>query len=468
MALKAEKSDKNACTSVIMAGNHSFFLNVIAFCMFATAILSNWACSFDPAGIPTVSQNNTTNTNQNTNNNENANTNENANENTNNNSICGNGIKEQGEQCDGLDLGGADCESLNLGEGELDCSPTCAFDTSGCAISTECGNNVKEGGEVCDGEDLGGQSCSTQEFVGGDLRCREDCTGFDFSGCYNEYCGDGEINGNEECDGTNLGGLNTCADHGCRRQSEVTCNSNCTFDLSACQSGHDEDGDGIDDNCDNCPTYANPGQSDNNNDGIGDVCEAPGNQNMLTTISVFDPMLHNEPSWTVWGGSWNYGGDVVSGDSNGQDDGNYLHSHSLPGTLYAVEATFHFDSGSPAGNSWAGIIFGHRGSYPNYHIYFCAYNRDAKNLSIWAIFNGTEWVSLINSPISSSATNSQWRKLHAFYNGTNLSCFYRDEAGANASVQISGNTQVSDNMSGLAGLRVYNNQAVFRSFVLYQ
>ena len=38
-------------------------------------------------------------------------------------------------------------------------------------------------------------------------------------------------------------------------------------------SGPDSDGDGVADECDNCPTIANPDQKDSNGNGIGDACE---------------------------------------------------------------------------------------------------------------------------------------------------------------------------------------------------
>lgn len=51
---------------------------------------------------------------------------------------CGNGKLEAPEQCDGDDLGGADCAGLGLGYsgGTLACTPKCAFDTLGCTTSS--------------------------------------------------------------------------------------------------------------------------------------------------------------------------------------------------------------------------------------------------------------------------------------------------------------------------------------------
>jgi hypothetical protein len=46
---------------------------------------------------------------------------------------CGDGIVDPGEQCDGDDLQGFDCESLGLGGGVLTCDPEqCTLDTSMC------------------------------------------------------------------------------------------------------------------------------------------------------------------------------------------------------------------------------------------------------------------------------------------------------------------------------------------------
>jgi hypothetical protein len=56
--------------------------------------------------------------------------------------ICGNGIQEPGEECDGADFGGESCEGLGYETGNLDCNPDCTFDETDC--SGEGG-----GGELC-------------------------------------------------------------------------------------------------------------------------------------------------------------------------------------------------------------------------------------------------------------------------------------------------------------------------------
>ena len=47
------------------------------------------------------------------------------------NSVCGNGVVEGGESCDGSNLDGASCQSLGFSGGSLSCS-SCSFNTNGC------------------------------------------------------------------------------------------------------------------------------------------------------------------------------------------------------------------------------------------------------------------------------------------------------------------------------------------------
>ena len=457
------------------------------------AWVSGTACSFDPSGLGEVAQNN--------NNNEPS-------------YICGNNVREPGEVCDGSDLAGETCESLGFEGGVLACLADCSwFDTSGCeGPGPVCGNNVREGTEVCDGSDLAGETCQTQGFYSGTLACLDDCSDFDASGCFGQcgdgiingtevcdgsalagetcqtqgfysgtlaclddcsgfdtsgcsgQCGDGIINGNEECDGDDLGGMTTCEDFGCRSSGVVTCNPDCTYNISACLSGHDEDGDGIDDNCDNCPSYYNPGQEDNNNDGIGDVCEYREDHSLLSSIVVFDPFLEDASSWTPLGGTWTYGNDVVIGDSGTVTlNSNYLHDLILANEPYAVETTFYFDQPAYTGDGYTGLIFARH----NLDFYVCTFNRSNNTLSIWRHVGGSGWVYNMFDFIDTTVQDSQWHKIHVFYDGSETTCIYLDEAGGAGSLTIPPVSQISD-MSGQAGLRLYNGRAVFTSFVVYK
>lgn len=53
------------------------------------------------------------------------------------NGNCGNGVIDAGEQCDGGDLQGFDCNSLGLNGGTLACDAVmCTFDTSMCGTDS--------------------------------------------------------------------------------------------------------------------------------------------------------------------------------------------------------------------------------------------------------------------------------------------------------------------------------------------
>lgn len=52
--------------------------------------------------------------------------------------------------------------------------------------------------------------------------------------------------------------------------------------------GHDEDGDGVDDACDNCPSIANADQKDTDGDKLGDACEWPKEPTILSKVNAFD------------------------------------------------------------------------------------------------------------------------------------------------------------------------------------
>lgn len=140
------------------------------------------------------------------------------------NAVCGNGVLEGGETCDGANFGTATCASMGFSGGILGCRPGCAsLDTTLCTTGgggSSCGNGVVDGTEVCDGFALGGQTCAGQGYDGGTLGCLPGCNGFDTSGCTaggggGSACGDGfaDFFALEICDGSDLAG-ETCASQG--------------------------------------------------------------------------------------------------------------------------------------------------------------------------------------------------------------------------------------------------------------
>ena len=156
---------------------------------------------------------------------------------------CGNNIIEAGEACDGTDLDGETCATIDdklTGNG-LKCTK-CAFDTSDCqpiAVKPECGNNVIETGEACDGSNLDEKTCSdiSSTLTGNGLKCTK-CA-FDTSGCDKvtvNTCGNGQIDNGELCDGSNLNNK-TCKDiNPSFTSGTLSCTDKCAFNTSSCKA----------------------------------------------------------------------------------------------------------------------------------------------------------------------------------------------------------------------------------------
>jgi len=60
--------------------------------------------------------------------------------------VCGNGVAETGEQCDGSDLAGATCVSRGYTSGSLSCNSNCTFNTSSCSSAAPSGSGGGSGG----------------------------------------------------------------------------------------------------------------------------------------------------------------------------------------------------------------------------------------------------------------------------------------------------------------------------------
>jgi len=102
--------------------------------------------------------------------------------------VCGNGIKEQGEGCDGEDLGGAACGDVGCSGGDLNCSESCTLEISSCTGCPLCDNDsMCESGEDCN-------------------NCSNDCAGKSNGKPSGRYCcGDGTKQPAEENDGVCIG-----------------------------------------------------------------------------------------------------------------------------------------------------------------------------------------------------------------------------------------------------------------------
>ena len=96
-----------------------------------------------------------------------------------NSATCGNGILEGGEECDGLDLGGASCSAVGCSSGAPTCSSSCTLDYSACSTCGACDfDGICEAGEDCG-------------------NCASDCISGSGASCGNGIC---EIADGEDCE----------------------------------------------------------------------------------------------------------------------------------------------------------------------------------------------------------------------------------------------------------------------------
>ncbi|MBU1379335.1 hypothetical protein KKD49_00815, partial [Myxococcota bacterium] len=139
---------------------------------------------------------------------------------------CGDGVVGEHEECEISDT--KPCENNSK---LVTCSRYCTWNYSNC--SDNCGDGIiqEQDGEECDGSELGETTCATLGYSRGLPACGSDCK-FDTSTCEDAgSCGDGIFQPDwEECDSV----LPVeCADLG-YFTGTATCNEDCTVDNSAC------------------------------------------------------------------------------------------------------------------------------------------------------------------------------------------------------------------------------------------
>lgn len=168
-------------------------------------------------------------------------------------------------------------------------------------------------------------------------------------------------------------------------------------DAVACAAiGHDEDGDGFDDACDNCPHVVND-QANEDGDGVGDACD-PHLGASRDHIVFFDPFTSIRPEWS-FAGVYAISGDELAVDGRGGQ---------FRGDLPGAPTTDTYSLGIE-------ILAGRIGQrqIPLYaleddqHVYFCALDGDESANATWSetYIAGGGYRTVVQSPAQGPIEN---------------------------------------------------------------
>ena len=150
--------------------------------------------------------------------------------------VCGDNIKETGEQCDN-GITNTDAPDKNCYGKVNYCSTSCSNITINC--DRYCGNNIidiiSRFREVCDGNNLSGKTCEDYGYAGGNLSCLLNCGSLNVTGCKGASCTNdyGCLGIGDFCD-KNLTYNCSVGGDGCLNRINIT---NCSLQGKICQEG---------------------------------------------------------------------------------------------------------------------------------------------------------------------------------------------------------------------------------------
>jgi hypothetical protein len=227
-------------------------------------------------------------------------------------------------------------------------------------------------------------------------------------------------------------------------------------------STHDEDSDGVLDECDNCPTIANNNQANVGEvnagvaaDGVGDACD-PRPAAAGESIFLFDAMNYTTlPStWTVVAGTWAANGESITQTATGA--GLQL-DRSFPSIIgdYVVETAFTFNSLTMP-NSSGSLPFRQSAAHDGWG---CAVSALAPgSIFLAQVTGGTGETTPPTTPIPQPTVGPRYRLLAGGF-GDTLYCML------GTSHRMSRTSSVSP--SGFAGLRTSTSTATFEYLLVY-
>ena len=134
----------------------------------------------------------------------------------------------------------------------------------------DCGNNQNDDGDGL--SDCGDPDCAASN----------ECVDSDSDAIVNadDNCPNANNPGQEDTDGDGTGNACDAAEGSCSNgvsddtDADVDCDdTDCAADPACAAPGDDDDGDGVLNATDNCPSVANPGQENTDGDGLGNACD---------------------------------------------------------------------------------------------------------------------------------------------------------------------------------------------------